>query len=82
VTLNKGNQMTATTDKTIWMTTEEAAEHINVKPQTLRAWKARGRCGKHLDGSERKPPKSHNQGGKVSYKRHDLDKWLEENSTN
>lgn len=65
-----------------WLTNDGAAEYLGVAGQTLRQWNSRKTCGKTADGKIKKPPKSYKRGGKIGYKLEDLNKWLEDNSSN
>lgn len=55
------------TEKTIWLTRKEAAEHMRLSPATLANWASLD-CG----------PKYVRIGrGRVLYRRDDLDNWVE-----
>lgn len=63
-----------------WLSNDQAAEYLGVKPQTLRQWRAAGYCGRMRGGELRKPPKSYQVGGKISYRPADLEAWLEKHA--
>jgi excisionase family DNA binding protein len=53
---------------TIWLTTDEAAAYLSVKPSTLRQWRYAGRG----------PAYSKINARLVRYQKPDLDRWLSE----
>ena len=58
------------TASTPLLSTDKAAAHLGLRPQTLRVWRVRG-CGPpyvRLSGGPR--------GGRVVYRASDLDAWL------
>lgn len=56
----------------VFITEEEAAQHIGVARRTLRDWRHKGR----INSSGDKPPQSYVVNRRVLYELHELNEWI------